>query len=304
MRAWVHTTFVLLTGVACEEKLPAAPVPSSETKSLAEPRAGSKVVEAARSHDAPKPVESSSTLAKRVSPPSGFQRQAVSAESFAAYLRDLALLPAKSPVLDFRGRTILEATDPRLVAVASLDVSPVDLQQCADSIIRLHAEWRWANQGRNMVYYAASGEAMPYALWAEGKRIREERGHIVWTKSAEPSTDYASFRKYLDRVFTYANTGSISRFGQKVKKTDLLAGDFFVLPGSPGHTVLVLDMAKNAAGQIAILLGQGFMPAQQFHVIADEEGNAWHRPKDGEVAIRIPFGYEFSWDQLRRFPQP
>ncbi|EPX62317.1 hypothetical protein D187_008504 [Cystobacter fuscus DSM 2262] len=35
----------------------------------------------------------------------------------------------------------------------------------------------------------------------------------------------------------------------------------FVLGGSPGHTVMVLDVARDAEGRRVALLGQGFTPA-------------------------------------------
>ncbi len=41
----------------------------------------------------------------------------------------------------------------RIAAVAKLDVSSTDIQQCADSVIRLHAEWVWAAGDKNGIAY-------------------------------------------------------------------------------------------------------------------------------------------------------
>jgi hypothetical protein len=50
--------------------------------------------------------------------------------------------------------------------------------------------------------------------------------------------------------------------------------------GSPGHAVLVLDVAKTANGETCFLIGQSYMPAQQFHVLQNPEDrrvSPWYR---------------------------
>jgi len=44
-------------------------------------------------------------------------------------------------------------------------------------------------------------------------------------------------------------------------------GDVLIKGGSPGHAMIVADMAKNERGKIIYLLVQGFMPAQDIHVV-------------------------------------
>lgn len=45
---------------------------------------------------------------------------------------------------------------------------------------------------------------------------------------------------------------------------------------SPGHAMLVIDMAEDAAGNKVYLLAQSYMPAQDIHVVVNPvEGKLW-----------------------------
>lgn len=247
--------------------------------------------------------EAKEPLVARFEPPPGFERVAVEPGTFGAWLRGLPLAAEGSPVLTYRGDVLLPPDHQHLAAVVAIDIGAADLQQCADSVIRLHAEWRWAAGARDMTYRAASGAMMPLARWMRGERPAEESGSIKWTARGRPDPpggDHASFRKYLDSVFTWANTGALAVQGKKIGLSDVRPGDFVVLPGSPGHAVLVLDMAVSPEGKRVALLGQGFMPAQSFHVLRPERGRAWFELDAGAPGVKTPFWPTFPWDSLRR----
>ena len=242
-------------------------------------------------------------LASRFAPPAGLARVPAAAGTFAAWLRGLPLRP-KGPVLDYRGGVVCAETDTRVAAVIAIDEGKADLQQCADSIVRLHAEWQWSRGERGATYRAASGAAMPFARWLAGERPSTDDGKkLVWKASARASDrdDHGAFRKYLDAVFTWANTGALARDGAKVALADLRPGDFFVLPGGPGHAILVLDVAQSASGERALLLGQGYMPAQSFHVLRASGGSAWFTVDPAAGGVDTPFWpVPFPWSSLRR----
>jgi hypothetical protein len=122
-----------------------------------------------------------------------------------------------------------------------------------------------------------------------------------WSPSARSDASHASYRKWLDAVFNWANTGSLARDTERVAPEDLRAGDFVVQPGGPGHAVLVLDVARAADGRRALLLGQGFMPAQSFHVLRPSRASAWFVVEPGAVGLDTPFWPAFPWKTLRRF---
>ncbi|HVJ89056.1 MAG TPA: DUF4846 domain-containing protein, partial [Labilithrix sp.] len=87
---------------------------------------------------------STDRLDVRFSPPQGFTRDDAPAGSFAAFLRTLPLLPPDALVVDYRGAPLYDdGRHANIAAVVDIDVGRADLQQCADSVLRLHAEWRY-----------------------------------------------------------------------------------------------------------------------------------------------------------------
>jgi hypothetical protein len=239
------------------------------------------------------------SLEATFAPPAGYTRVAVEPGSFGAWLRGLPLRPAGSPVRDFRGGEVLAGDDSRLAAVAELDIGTANLQQCADSIIRLHAEWLWVHGQKDRIAYRfTSGDLAAWPRYAAGERAKISGSKVKWARSAAADSSRASFRSYLDLVFTYAGTLSLQELKQRPSREDARPGDFFVLGGSPGHAVLVLDMAVNPAGERVALLGQGFIPAQDFQVLSPGQDGPWFSLEADAVAT--PFWKPFPWAALRR----
>src|SRR5262249_20069536 len=155
-------------------------------------------------------------------------------DSFGAWLRRLPLAAPGTPVRSHRGAVILPADHDNLAAVVALDVGHQDLQQCADSVIRLHAEWRWSQGHRDQSYRAADKTPMPFARWARGERVASHGSSIAWTPpTRRPDDSHTSFRAYLDAVFGWTNTVALDRDTLPVALEDLRPGDFVVQPGSP-----------------------------------------------------------------------
>ncbi|WP_170319528.1 DUF4846 domain-containing protein [Polyangium spumosum] len=251
---------------------------------------------------APSPVE---PLEQRFPPPPGFTRVPLAPDGFGAFLRGLPLAAKGTPVLSYRGDTIRPDGHPHVAAVVAIDVGKADLQQCADAILRLHAEWRWSRGRRDHAYRTASGQKLDFQRHASGQRVRLNGNKLELVqaaKRAEPT--HALFRRWLDDVFGWTNTGALARDGERVALDALRPGDFFVLTGVPfGHTVLVLDMAKDAAGRRVVLLGQSFVPAQNVHVIRPEPTSAWFVVDESRGALTTPFWDPFPFDSLRRLPE-
>lgn len=231
-------------------------------------------------------------------PPAGFVRTPAAHGTFPAWLR--ARTVTRGPVLSWRGDVVLPADDPRLAAIVTLDLIGDDLQQCADTAIRLHAEWLWDTGRADEAAYAfTSGHLSRWTAWKEGYRPQISGNKVSFVKTAAPRSDRASWRGWLATVFTYAGTRSLDATLHAVAQQDVQAGDVFVQGGGPGHAVIVLDLAADAAGRRVALLGQGFMPAQSLQVLRDADGDAWFSLEEPEVAT--PFWAPFTWEDLRRF---
>ncbi|HVY45643.1 MAG TPA: DUF4846 domain-containing protein, partial [Minicystis sp.] len=215
----------------------------------------------------------------------------------------LPLAPAGTSVATYAGDLVLPGDHEHLAAVVAIDVGARDLMQCADSVIRMHAEWRWSTGARDEAYHALAGPLMSFPRYLAGDRPRAAGARLVWEREARPQrAEHAAFRRFLDEVFTFANTISLARESSAVARDALRPGDFFVLPGGPGHAVLVLDAARASDGRVALLLGQGFMPAQGFYVVRPSRASAWFVVAPGDAAVPTPFWRPFPWSSLRRLP--
>lgn len=243
-------------------------------------------------------IKSAGSLEARFPTEPGFTRVRVEDGSFPAFLRTLPLAEPGASVVSFRGATILAPDDPRLAAVVAIDVGDKDLQQCADSVIRMHAEWRRAVGRGDVSYKSLSGFPMPYDRYRRGERFVLAGKDLAWTGGGRPDDSRATFRGYLDNVFMWANTVGLARDAARVPRADVRAGDFFVLGGAPGHAVMILDVAVAEGGKKRALIGQGYMPAQSFHVIRAADGSPWFSLDGDEV--KTPFWAPFPWDSLRR----
>lgn len=210
--------------------------------------------------------QSAEHLDQRVNAPPGFTRVDHAPKSYAAFLRSLPLKAAGTDVVSHKGDPLYAPA----LAVVDIDIGKRDLQQCADSVIRLHAEWLWSQKRESEVSYKfTSGDAWAWQKRKAGHRLKVVKGHgVSFPKTRKPGGGRKAFRRYLDEVFMFAGTASLTRDAQKVPSLKAAkSGDFFVFGGSPGHAVQILDEARDADGRRAVLLGQGFMPAQSFHVI-------------------------------------
>lgn len=232
----------------------------------------------------PATIVAADTLAERFLPPRGFERVPAPAGSFAEWLRGLPLKPEGTPVMLHDGRS--KWRQEVHAAVLDIDTGKRDLQQCADAIMRLRAEWLYASGRTSEIAFNNT----------DGPRMRF---------SARGKKDYASFRKYMDYVFAYAGTYSLERELKPVDIEDVQIGDVFIKGGFPGHAVLVTDLAVNkATGEKRFLLLQSFMPAQDMHVLKNPsatEGSPWYATTLKEDTLFTP-EWSFDRSQLRRWP--
>ena len=242
------------------------------------------------------------SLAQRLEPPAGFARVPTAAGSFGHWLRHLPLKPANTPVLLYNGQP--KTNQAAHWAVVDINVGRRDLQQCADSILRLRSEYLYAQRAWDRIRFTfTSGDTAAYKGWIKGWRPKIEGRNVSWRRSASPDSSRQSFSAYLQTLFTYAGTLSLNRDLQTVAVDSLQIGDVFVQGGSPGHAVIVVDMVQNAAdGTKKFALAQGFMPAQDLHILVNPSAfdkSPWYQGDFG-TELKTP-EWTFSRRDLRRF---
>ncbi len=242
----------------------------------------------------------SGTIAGRFDPPPGFHPVEVAPGSFGAWLRALPLKAAGAPVRLYNGS--LKRRQDVHVAVIDMSVGDRDLQQCADAIMRLRAEFLFAAGRQDEIAFRfTSGFLAEWERWRGGERIAVEGDRCRWVRRAEADASHAELLHFLTIVFTYAGTRSLEN-QLKPADGDLAIGDVFIEGGSPGHAVIVVDAARDALGRTAFLLAQSYMPAQEIHVLRnldDPDRSPWFLRDEGDE-LRTP-EWTFDRSQRRRF---
>lgn len=241
------------------------------------------------------------TLMTRFGPPASFDRLPLAPQSFGAWLRGLPLKPDGALVHLYTG-----AEKPRQdvqAAVLAIDTGARDLQQCADAVMRLRAEWLFATgRAQDIAFDLMGGGRVPFARWAKGERPAPSGKS--WTRKAPRDLSYANLRRYLDFIFAYAGTLSLEKELVEVSDAQaVMPGDVFIKGGAPGHAVLVADVAAHATtGARRFLLIQSYMPAQEMHVLrnpANPDGSPWYGVPYGPL---VTPEWTFPPGALRRWP--
>ncbi|MFV8750819.1 DUF4846 domain-containing protein [Nannocystaceae bacterium ST9] len=245
-------------------------------------------------------VPASTSLATRFPTPSGYARVEVDARSFAGWLRGLPVRIDRRAVHDHRGR----ATGWDAAGVITLDVGDKNLQQCADSLLRLHGEWLWSQgRPRELAYHFTSGDLSRFEDWVAGRRWKVEGAKVKQVEVEPVARDRAALRAWFEQLFMYAGTRSLELDTEPVPlDRPIEAGDLLLRPGSPGHVVMVLDVAEGAERERIAVIGQGSMPAQELHVIPGPLAGAWFRfPAGEDVEVDVPGWGALPRSSLRRF---
>lgn len=246
------------------------------------------------------------TLALRFDPPDGFARSKEVASGFGTFLRKLPVEPVGTSVHlhdgQQKGRQDVHA------AVIAMSVGKKDLQQCADAVMRLRAEYLFEQKRYSDLHFNfTSGFRAEFTRWAQGERI-EVKGNVCrWKSGGASGYTYENLMSFMEQVFTYAGTLSLQRELDRSTPSDMSAadlriGDVFIHGGSPGHAVIVVDAAHHADGRTALMIAQSYMPAQQMHVLKNlrhPELGAWFiLESDPEL---VTPEWTFAWGDRRRW---
>lgn len=235
--------------------------------------------------------DSTQSILARVPVPEGYRRANAPPGSFADWLRRLPLSQGRPPVRLFNGQE--KSNQSAHAAVIDIDVGDKDLQQCADAVIRLRAEYLYSRQRLDSIRFSfTSGDVAEFRRWARGFRPTVSGNRVNWSRTARIDSGYASFREYLSTVFMYAGSYSLSRECRPLRGPETpVIGDIFIEGGFPGHAVILVDAAAHReTGKTLVLLAQSYMPAQDIHLLAnpfDPGLDPWYEVAMGQE-LRTP----------------
>lgn len=237
----------------------------------------------------------------RIQTPPGYKRTPFEYGSFGEYLRNLPLKPGNPPVLLYNGRK--KANQNAHYAVIDMEIGKKDLEQCADAVIRLRAEYLFQEKRFEEIHFNFTSEdRADFSKWADGFRPKISGNAVSWKKTAAPDSLYESFREYLDVVFNYAGSASLAKELDPVKIEKAQIGDVFIHGGFPGHAVIIVDMAADAAGRKIFLIAQSYMPAQEIHILKNPNDSGlspWYTLDFGEELVTPEWTFYNS--ELKRF---
>lgn len=238
-------------------------------------------------------------LSDRVAPPDGFDRILLPSGSFGDWLRHLPVADASIGVHRANGRELMGADDPGLAATICLQPHTNALG-AAGVMIRLRAEHGWcAKSLEQIAFHFTSGQRMSWLAWANGVRaLSGESGpHFEMTGIDDDSRD--SFCAWIETQLQFTSCASLLDDTRAVDDGTIAPGDLLLRGGRDAHVLIVLDVAVDASGRVAVLLGTGHTPAATFHVLRSPSGSPWFIL--GSSAIETQRNGAFNLSQLRRW---
>jgi hypothetical protein len=227
--------------------------------------------------------------------PAGYRRVGEALESFGSWLRDIGL---KRDLTVHLYNGVAKRNQDAQFAVLNVSVGHEDLQQCADAVMRLRAEWLYyRGEYGKITFYTERGVRLNFQQWCRDRKVGLKQAGDI-----EDARRRATFDKFLREVFTFCSTRTLEKDLWPAGIGHVEPGDVLIRGGSPGHAMLVVDVAEDAKGHRVFLLAQSYMPAQDIHVVRNpgDDLTPWYRADSLAGMVETP-EYEFKTNELRRW---
>lgn len=208
----------------------------------------------------------------------GYKRSECNTFSFEYWLRNIQLKKDNTVYL-FDGS--IKPNQRAQFAVLDISVGKKNLQQCADAVMRLRAEYLFHIKRYDDIHFT-------------------DNAGTVYHFSAPYTKEH--LLKYLYKVFEMCGTASLAKQMKSVPIDDMQPGDVLLRGGFPGHAAMVMEVSLNKDGKKNYLLAQSYMPAQDIHILknpANTDDNPWYSITN-EPFIKTP-EYIFKRTELKRW---
>ncbi len=227
--------------------------------------------------DLPVVDETGMTLESRIRTPQGYERVTAEDGSLASFLRTYDLKKSTAVVKTWDGTTSEAVTGS--AAVFKLPLEEADLQRSAGSVLRVYAEYFWAQADyESIVFKFSDGFEADYLKWQEGFRIRNDVTGAIWVNGGEYDESEENFVDYMQTVLTYTSIDTLKSECNKINKSDLTIGDILIQTGDISEVAMVVDECTDEDGKRAYLLAKGGSPAMQFHLVSNpaHQDDPWY----------------------------
>jgi len=218
--------------------------------------------------------------------PTGYTRSFVRQGSFGEWLRTINLRKNNTVYL-YNGEPV-ERQDLHY-AVLDISTGNKDLQQCADAVMRLKAEYHFARKEYDKIVFGEGTHKLSFSSVMIRGEVTEAQLH-------------EQLLHFMEKVFINCGTYTVDAMTKQVDIRTIQVGDIFVKAGAPGHAMIVTDVAENAAGEKIFLLAQSFMPAQDIHIVINPMNTTlspWYAVMNYKTIITP--GWAFDKGQLKRW---
>ncbi|MGV0751497.1 DUF4846 domain-containing protein [Empedobacter brevis] len=208
-------------------------------------------------------------ILNRFSVPNNYHRMHYTKLDFGYFLQHLKLKDYGTLVSYYNGKQ--KPVNNIYNAVIDLPIGNKDLHQCADAAMRLRADYLYQHKRYDKIsfHFLSDGKPRSFTAFAKGDFSQE------------------NYWKYLEYVFSSANTASLKNQLRSIDYHTIKIGDILLQQGNPyGHAVMVVDLAENEKGEKIVLLAQSYMPAQEIQILnnpTDQKLNPWYKVEQGKI---------------------
>ncbi len=201
--------------------------------------------------------------------PKGFKREVYTKESFGNWLQNLEL---KQDNMVYLYNQQPKANQDLHMYVLNVEVGKKNLQQCADAIMKLRAMYLFSTKQYQKIEFRGSNKTFSFLQ------------HLQSSNSKDTLVQLDCF---LETVFINCGTYNLDTWLKPKLMQNVDVGDVFIKPGSPGHAMIVADVAINSKTKERIfLLAQSYMPAQSIHIVKNFDNqnlNPWYSNQESNV---------------------
>jgi len=223
---------------------------------------------------------------KQIPLPDGFERIPVNVNSFQDHLRNLPLRKDKTIYLYNKQPKPNQSLH---YAVIDISTGDKDLQQCADAVMRIRAEYFYQKKLYDSIRFPKSD----HSVYQFSQFLKND-----------PKNERETFMRFMETVFINCGTYTLEQQLKPVKDlSNMQIGDVFVKGGAPGHAEIVVDMAVNKqTGKKIFMLAEGYMPAQDIHILLNPVNinlGPWYEINSNKEVMTAT--WIFSANQLRHW---